>query len=279
MAPEATLAAAVRRAATDLPVGQLHKLADALAKHETPGAVARHAVVNAVPTAVFRHHAAAVYEQWASSAITGAGVALAVRASADVVEEVRGEEQLSVVWTGPTSYEVPVRATSAVLAEVIDEAKTSLIVVSFAAYKVATIVAALKAAADRGVEVRLVLESVVESRGKLTHDAKLAFEALGDAVSFYVWPAELRISEGGGHAAMHAKCAVADRRVAFVTSANLTGAAMTDNMELGLVVRGGDVPKRIANHFSALILEGRLSLLGRGVALGAESVRAEPQKP
>jgi phosphatidylserine/phosphatidylglycerophosphate/cardiolipin synthase-like enzyme len=103
------------------------------------------------------------------------------------------------------------------------------------------------------VTVRLVLESVVESKGKLSHDAKEAFDALGDAAAFYVWPAALRISQGGGHAAMHAKCAVADRRTAFVTSANLTGAAMTDNMELGLVVRGGDAPKRIANHFDALI--------------------------
>ncbi len=82
MAAEATLATAVRRASTDLPVGQLHKLADALSKHETPGAVARHAVVNAIPTAVFRHHAAAICEAWASSEIAGAGVALAVRTSA-----------------------------------------------------------------------------------------------------------------------------------------------------------------------------------------------------
>lgn len=258
MTPEAALAAAVRRAATDLPIGQLHKLADALNEHEVVSAVARHSVVNAVPTAVFRHHAATICEAWAASAMAGGGVALAVRASADAVEEVRGEERVSVVWTGPTSYEVPVRATSAVLAEVINEAKKSLIVVSFAAYKVAAIVEALKVAADRGVDVRLVLESVVESKGKLTHDAKEAFDALGDSVSFYVWPAELRASAGGGHAAMHAKCAVADRRVAFVTSANLTGAAMTDNMELGLVVRGGDVPKRIANHFDALVDAGTL---------------------
>jgi phosphatidylserine/phosphatidylglycerophosphate/cardiolipin synthase-like enzyme len=261
VATEAALAEAVRRTATDLPIGQLHKLADTLAKHDTPSAVARHAVVNAVPTAVFRHHAAAICDAWAASGMSGAGVALAIRASADAVDDVRGEQQVSVVWTGPASYEVPVRATSAVLAALIDEAKKSLIVVSFAAYKVATIVEALRAAADRGVDVRLVLESAVESKGKLTHDAKEAFDALGNAVSFYVWPAELRASAGGGHAAMHAKCAVADRRVAFVTSANLTGAAMTDNMELGLVVRGGDVPKRIANHFEALIGNRTLLLL------------------
>lgn len=132
---------------------------------------------------------------------------------------------------------------------------------SCAAYRVAALVHALRAAAERGVDVRLVLESVVESKGKLSHDAKRVFDALGDTVSFYVWPAELRISQGGGHAAMHAKCAVADRGIAFVTSANLTGAAITDNMELGLVVRGGDVPRRIAKLFDALISDRVLRAL------------------
>lgn len=258
MVADDSLALAVRRAAVDLPLGQLHKLADAIARHGSPDAVARHSIVNSVPTAVFRHHAAAICEAWAGTDLPGAGVALAVRSSASAVDGVRGEQQVSVVWTGPASYEVPVRATSAVLAEVIGEARKSLVVVSFAAYKVAVVVDALRAAADRGVDVCLVLESVVESKGKLSHDAKAAFDALGDAVSFYVWPAELRVSHGDGHAAMHAKCAVADRRTAFVTSANLTGAAMTDNMELGLIVRGGDVPKRIANHFAALVAAGTL---------------------
>ena len=256
------LEAAVTRAATELPIGQLHKLADAFTKHDQPTAIARHAVVNAVPTAVFRHYAAALCEEWAAAdgAIAGEALALSVRVAAEAVNEVRGEQQVSVVWTGPTSYEVPVRATSAVLTEVIQEAQKTLIVVSFAAYKVATIVDELRASASRGVDVRLVLESVIESKGKLSHDAKEAFDALGDAVSFYVWPAELRASPGG-HAAMHAKCAVADRLVAFVTSANLTGAAMTNNMELGLVVRGGDVPKRISDHFETLMTAGTLRVL------------------
>jgi len=259
------LAAAVRRAATELPIGQLHKLAEAVGKHEGPTAVARHGIVNTVPTAVFRHHAAALCEAWAAATplVSGGGIALAVRAAAGAVGDVRGEAQLSVVWTGPASYEVPVRATGAVLAEVIEGAVKTLVVVSFAAYRVAAVVDALRAAAGRGVDVRLVLESMVESKGKLSHDAKHAFDALGDAVSFYVWPAELRVSQGGGHAAMHVKCAVADRHTAFVTSANLTGAAMTDNMELGLLVRGGDVPRRIADHFGTLISDGVLCPLER----------------
>ena len=253
------VALAIRRAAAEVPTSQLHKLASALAAHESPTALARHAVVNTVPTAIFRHHAAALCMAWAGEeGISGRSLALAVQVAADAVADIRGEQQVSVVWTGPASYEVPVRATSAVLTDVIAEARHSLIVVSFAAYKVADVVEALRSAADRNVTVRLVLESVAESNGKLSHDAKLAFDTLPDGVEFYVWPAERRTTATRGHAAMHAKCAVADGQIAFVTSANLTGAAMNQNMELGLVVRGGDVPKRIAAHFNALIASGDL---------------------
>ena len=256
------VALAIRRAATELPTNQLHKLAAAVAAQDSPTALARHAVVNAVPTAIFRHHAAALCTAWAGEeALSGRSLALAVQVAADAVADTRGEQQVSVVWTGPASYEVPVRATSAVLTDVIAEAKHELIVVSFAAYKVADVVEALRSAADRKVTVRLVLESVADSNGKLTHDAKLAFDAIPDDVEFYVWPAERRATPAGSHAAMHAKCAVADGRIAFVTSANLTGAAMTENMELGLLVRGGDVPRRIAAHFRALIGSGDLRII------------------
>jgi phosphatidylserine/phosphatidylglycerophosphate/cardiolipin synthase-like enzyme len=264
VADDHSLTLAIRRAVTELPANQLHKLAAALTACDAPTALGRHTIVNTVPTAIFRHHAAALCAAWAGemAALEGESIALAVHTAADAVTDIRGEQQVSVVWTGPASYEVPIRATSAVLTDVIAEAHHELIVVSFAAYKVAEVVHALRAAADRGVTVRLVLESVAESKGRLTHDAKLAFNTLDDDVQFYVWPAELRQTPAGGHAAMHAKCAVADGSVAFVTSANLTGAALTENMELGLVVRGGDAPRRIAAHFKALISSGDLRSVG-----------------
>jgi phosphatidylserine/phosphatidylglycerophosphate/cardiolipin synthase-like enzyme len=258
------LETAIQRATTELPVAQLRRLAASIARCDTPTAVARHSIVNAVPTPPFRHYAALICQAWAATdiSIDGPTLAMMIRVAADAVDVVRGEQQVSVVWTGPASYEVPVRATSVVLSEVIDQAHADLLVVSFAAYKVGRILAALHAAAERGVRVRLVLESATESQGRLSHDAKEAFDALGGEVSFYVWPADQRTTSNG-HAAMHAKCAVADRHLAFVTSANLTGAAMTNNMELGLIVRGGDVPRRIANHFSSLIDNGTLQVVAR----------------
>lgn len=250
------LARAVQRAAVELPSSQLEKLAAVLDAHDTPTALARHAIVNVVPTAVFRNLAANVAKAWseAPTPLPGCAVALAVRSAASAVDEIRGEERVEVVWTGPSTYEVPVRATSAVVEDLIGEARRDLLIVSFAAYKIRAIITALQAAAAREVTIRLVLESAIESKGKLSQDAKAAFDALGNTVSFYVWPADRR-AEGG---AMHVKCAVADRRTAFVTSANLTGAAMTQNMELGIVIEGGDAPRRIRNHFETLINAGTL---------------------
>jgi phosphatidylserine/phosphatidylglycerophosphate/cardiolipin synthase-like enzyme len=40
-------------------------------------------------------------------------------------------------------------------------------------------------------------------------------------------------------AKMHAKLAVADRRVLLITSANLTRSGVTKNIEAGLLIRGG----------------------------------------
>jgi phosphatidylserine/phosphatidylglycerophosphate/cardiolipin synthase-like enzyme len=49
---------------------------------------------------------------------------------------------------------------------------------------------------------------------------------------------------------------VADQTRAFVTSANLTGSAMENNLEAGLLAHGGTVPRRLADHFSALMRVG-----------------------
>ena len=88
----------------------------------------------------------------------------------------------------------------------------------------------------------LVLEEAAASQHALSHDARLAFTALGDAVSFWIWPRDARPLVGGRPAVLHAKAAVADESVALVSSANLTQSALSGNMELGVVVRGGSVP-------------------------------------
>ncbi|MGV8617596.1 phospholipase D-like domain-containing protein, partial [Pseudomonas aeruginosa] len=47
---------------------------------------------------------------------------------------------------------------------------------------------------------------------------------------------------------VHAKVAVADGDVCFITSANLTGHAMEQNMEAGLLISGGHIPQTLEEH-------------------------------
>lgn len=108
-----------------------------------------------------------------------------------------------------------------------------------------------------GVRVRLVLESAAASRGRLDDDAARAFASLGGRVDALEWPAELR-GEGRATGVLHAKAVVADSRSALVSSANLTAAALDRNIELGLLVTGGAIPRRLEEHFAELRTKGIL---------------------
>jgi cardiolipin synthase A/B len=52
---------------------------------------------------------------------------------------------------------------------------------------------------------------------------------------------------------MHVKTVIMDREAILVSSANLTGAAMDRNMELGLLVEGGHLAETVDRHFDELI--------------------------
>ena len=57
---------------------------------------------------------------------------------------------------------------------------------------------------------------------------------------------------------LHAKALVADDEVVFVTSANLTEAALDRNIELGLLVRDRALAASVSCYFRGLIDRGLL---------------------
>ncbi len=246
----------VEEIARKLPSGHAAALAAALEQHEQPTAEARAHVVAAVATPAFADLAGRLLQAWADAGrLSGPALAVAIRGAAKAVERERQEQSLEIVWTGPKTTVVPVRLTREVLIDVIRAAREALIVVSFAAYKVDVVLRELAAAADRGVVIRLILETGEASGGTLTFDAAHAFESLRERAAFYVWPTDRRPVLERGRAALHAKAAIADDHTALVTSANLTGHAITENMELGLLVRGGPIPGRLRDHFRELIAQ------------------------
>lgn len=260
--PEVQLLEAVAVAAERLPLGHIERLAAVVAGFPRFDADATGPALAAVAGSSYRYEVRVFLDVWQEApALSGEAVALALRAAARAREAAQAAQTLEVVWTGPTTHAVPVRKTREVLLDLMRLAQARLLVVSFAAYRVPEVLAELTSAVARGVDVRLVLEASEESRGRLSHDAADAFISLGGSVAFYVWPADQRVVSAGHSGVLHAKAVIADGRAAFVTSANLTGHALTANMELGLLVRGGTVPTRLDAHFDELIAQGVLRRL------------------
>lgn len=163
-------------------------------------------------------------------------------------------QTIDVVWTGPESSEIPVRRSAAVLLQLIESAQTDLIVISFASFRIPDAETALRSAADRGVRLYLIMESAEESAGRYRGYGAPAFSALAHKqnVSYYCWPKEKR-PDG---ALMHAKAVIADGRSALITSANLTERAIDSNIELGVLIHGESVSKRLRDHVLSLIASG-----------------------
>lgn len=254
------LAIVIDEVARALPSTSIAALIRDLAPAESATSDVRWKAVSAVPVAAFASEAGRLVDAWSEHAprLPGAAIALALEAASQTASSVQGGQTVDVVWTGPTTPQVPVRLTRAVLTEVIRAATDELLIVSFAAYRVQSVLDEIASAAARGVRIQMILESVEDSGGSLTIDAAHAFAAVRDQVEFYVWPADQRPKLGSGVARLHAKGAVADDHTALVTSANITEYAISQNMELGLLVRGGPIPRRLASHFSALVSKGVL---------------------
>lgn len=180
----------------------------------------------------------------------------ALAASAAAYDAALRRQSVDVVWTGPESDVETGRLTAPVVAELIDEAEREIVIVSYATYDEPRVERALQQAVERDVDITLVLER---------HEDNPAFSGSGEAypdlrVRRLSWPASARRSG----ASLHAKLIVIDAHTALVGSANLTGRAMVDNLECGILLRGGRQPQEIRDHLFSLMHAGVLVPLAPG---------------
>jgi cardiolipin synthase len=187
-------------------------------------------------------------------------VALILSAALRAITSERTARRVELVWSGPAGVRSTLRSTEPALLELLNGARESVYLVAFAAYKVPAVAAAISAALIRGVRVVFVLESEESSAGKVSFNP-LAY--LGgvqqSSVEVYEWPLEKRERDARGkHGTLHAKFAVADKTRLLVSSANLTAYAFDLNIELGVMVSGGDAAQQAVEHIDDLILAGVL---------------------
>jgi len=166
------------------------------------------------------HHAEVdrLNRAWAAEpSLPGAAIALALE-SVQWAQQHADSPTVEVVVTGPDSPAAPVRLTSEVVRQLIVQATSRVTLVSFAAYQMGSIIAALDAAVARGVLVSLILESPEKLEGGGGAHAYAKYR-------IYRWPADRREP---ADAKLHAKAVIVDSRNVLLTSANMTNAALRE---------------------------------------------------
>lgn len=186
--------------------------------------------------------------------VTASEVSAAFRGAAEVTKLMDGKGAVELVWTGPKTGLIPTRRTEQVILEVIESARDDVFLVSYVFYKASRITDAMNTAITRGTTVKLLLESSTAHGGAVKGDSVKAMAKAVPGAMIYVWDQRAQGADGrAASGAVHAKCVVADGALAFLTSANLTSAALERNMELGVLIRGGTIPAYLAQHLEALI--------------------------
>jgi phosphatidylserine/phosphatidylglycerophosphate/cardiolipin synthase-like enzyme len=253
-----------QRLATEIPLSMVERLAAAIEKvAPSDWPVARREILQTLSQPYYRALATGLFDAWQVAApdVTPQTVAMALALAAATATTRREAQTVELVWTGPHTNALPLRHTEQALLQVIDAALQRLTLVSYAVYKIPRICNALIRAADRGVSLGIILEAPDLREGEHAYDT---LRALGDAVArrsaVYLWPFAQRGKDTSGKAGvLHVKCAVADSRWLFLSSANLTDYAFTVNMELGVLITGSPLPGQVETHFDQLIQAGVLA--------------------
>lgn len=187
------------------------------------------------------------------------------------VEDVAGRvPRPDLVWSGPELAGVHARDTRRVYEELLGTATRSLWASSYAYFDGprAFEVLAQRMDALPGLAVTLLLN--IQRRKGDTSAPDEVVRRFAERFWGVDWPGTRRprvyfdprsLEPDGPTGVLHAKAVVADEEAVFVTSANLTEAALDRNIELGLLVRDRALAASLLSYFRVLIERGLLQPL------------------
>jgi phosphatidylserine/phosphatidylglycerophosphate/cardiolipin synthase-like enzyme len=260
MTPERAIVESAYALACSLPSSTIESIAAAILSCSENSLRAE--ITRRIPHHQHRDLALALVDRWRCEAkdVDARTVGVALQTAALSERTHRDSQSVELVWTGPDTEGTPFRRTEQAILQVLDAAKSRITLVSFAVYRIPNIGNALVRAAKRGVRLTVIVETPNKIDGEGEY---CTIRALGREVSacstVYFWPKENRpLGDNNKVGILHVKCAVADGEWLFLSSANLTQQAFSINMELGMLVRGGTMPKRVEQQFDRLIQIGQL---------------------
>lgn len=207
-----------------------------------------------LPQKTQREAVAKLAESWkASGHSIDCNAALAVLTTMRFAEEHRTKAE--ICWSGPTDSLHGLRATSIAYRELMTSAQRSVLILTYTVGEVESLRSSLEEVIRRGVAVKIIIEDFDVFSQKPCGDKVEHFgPAVAEQAEVFVWPVSNRRTHGGRvFGSMHVKCLIVDDEAMLLTSANWTGAAMQDNMELGAVIRNKASVQAASRHFDHLI--------------------------
>jgi len=199
--------------------------------------------------------------------LSGAAAAAWIRALDEVdARAVRPD----LVCSGPEVPGVNARDTRRVYEELLGSAERSVWVSTYAYFDGPRAFEVLARRMDELPALRVTLLLNIQRRRGDTSAPDDLVRRFTDRFWGTDWPGDVRpavyydprsLDPDGPSGVLHAKAAVTDESAVFITSANLTEAALDRNFELGLLVRDGALALSVTSHFRALIDRGLLSRL------------------
>lgn len=152
-----------------------------------------------------------------------------------------------LVWSGPQLDGDSHRTTEAIV-RLIHDAQESILASTYSGSASSPFVEALRRAAQRRVEITLVVDIVKMSAAA----AEIAQVVPRATVLGYHY------THGTQQGLQHSKVLVIDGRTSLITSANLSVAALERNLETGILVEDADVARTITLRLSDLRASGHL---------------------
>ena len=226
------------------------------------------------------------------------GIGVRARRSLDsTVEEATSRvPRPDLVWSGPEVPGLHARDTRRVYEELLGSAERSVWASTYAFFDGPRAFEVLARRMDATPTLRVTLLLNIQRKRGDTTAAEQLVRRFADRFWKTDWPGSSRphvyydpraLDAPGG--VLHAKAVVADDEAVFVTSANLTEAALDRNIELGLLVRDRALAASVSSHFLGLIDRGLLRpcrlffFKGGGVEMfalgrGGRAFKGAPQK-
>lgn len=167
-----------------------------------------------------------------------------------------------LVWSGPEVPGLHARETRSVYQEVLSSAVSSIWASTYAYFDGPKAFDVLSRRMDEMPALRVTLLLNIQRRRGDTTAAEALVRKFTDRFWGTDWPGKSRprvyydprsLELDGPSGVLHAKAVVADDQVVFVTSANLTEAALDRNFEVGLLLRDRSLAGALSAHFQALI--------------------------